>query len=176
MELMNGPLNGSRNGGLEGINDKVLFILNRLTGMAVYSHEFITGGVDPQLLSGFFGTMAGFLQEFVGSEESQWKTVYGSDTTFMVEGMSWAAGVLAVSRETSELRGKLHMIATEFEATYSSFRNAQGIEGGLLDDYDEFVMRVFHADRVTQESRLSLKADVDDLSIMQESSHTTSSS
>ncbi|MHA1576509.1 MAG: hypothetical protein ACTSU3_04040, partial [Candidatus Thorarchaeota archaeon] len=85
-------------------NENVLFILDRHTTMAPYSHEFVKGGADPQLLSGFVGAMSNFMEEMTGSEQIHWKTQYGSDSTFLVEGGEWTLGVLSVLRETSEVR------------------------------------------------------------------------
>ncbi|MCK5266108.1 MAG: hypothetical protein KAR03_10925 [Candidatus Thorarchaeota archaeon] len=135
-------------------NEKSLFIYHKDAGVAMYSHEFLMGATDPQLLSGFVGAMASFLSEFLGSEQAQWKTVYGSDTTLIVEGGEWAVGVLAVSRETSELRSKLRIIITEFEATYAMFKETSHFEGGLIGDYEDFVRNVFINDRLTPNTRL----------------------
>jgi regulator of replication initiation timing len=136
-------------------NEKTLFILHRSSGVAEYSHEFAPDLVDPQLLSGFIGAMASFLSEFVGSEESQWKADYGSDTTLIVETGDWAIGVLAVSRETSELRSKLRIIVAEFEATYAAFRDSPRFEEGVFVPFDDFVMRIFVGDRLNPSSRLA---------------------
>ncbi|MFX1263030.1 MAG: hypothetical protein ACFFAZ_13155, partial [Promethearchaeota archaeon] len=88
-------------------NEKVLFILHRESGAALYSHEFIPGGLDPQLLSGFVSAMTSFIGTLAGGEQTQWKTEYGEDIVLLVEGGEWALGVMAISRETNEVRSKL---------------------------------------------------------------------
>ena len=113
-------------------NEKVLFIHQKDSGMALYSHEFVDDAMDPQLLSGFVGAMANFLCELVGTDEAGWKTVYGSESTLMVESGKWAVATLSVSKETSELRSKLRMIITEFEATYNSISDVTRIDKEFL--------------------------------------------
>ena len=56
-------------------NEKLLLILNKENGLAPYSHEFISGIQDPQVLSGFISALSSFLCEVTGSNSSQWKTV-----------------------------------------------------------------------------------------------------
>jgi len=136
-------------------NEKVLFIHQKNSGMALYSHEFVADLMDPQLLSGFVGAMASFLTELVGTDESGWKTVYGSESTLMVESGKWAVATLSVSKETSELRSKLRMIITEFEATYNSISDVTRIDKEFLAGFDDFVMNVFVGDRLTMISRIS---------------------
>lgn len=136
-------------------NEKVLFIHQKNSGMALYSHEFVDELMDPQLLSGFVGAMANFLTELVGTDESGWKTVYGSNSTLMVESGKWAVATLSVSKETSELRSKLRMIITEFEATYTSLSDVSHIDKEFLAAFDDFVMNIFVGDRLTLVSRIS---------------------
>ncbi|MFW9845964.1 MAG: hypothetical protein ACFFD6_04400, partial [Candidatus Thorarchaeota archaeon] len=131
-------------------NEKVLFLMNRLTGVAPYAHEFVIGDLDPQMLSGFVGAMGSFLGEFLGTEHSQWKTVYGSDVEFIVEGGEWILGVLAVTRETSELRNKVRSIVAEFEDSFRVLKTSDGLEGGLFKEFDNFVRRVFTEDRLIE--------------------------
>ncbi|MFW9800625.1 MAG: hypothetical protein ACFFD9_09325 [Candidatus Thorarchaeota archaeon] len=151
-------------------NEKFLFIMHKESGMAMYSHAFVSDAFDPPLISGFIGAMGSFLTEFIGSEESRWKTVYGSDTTLIVEGGEWAVAVLAVSRETSDMRSKLAIIVAEFEATYGVFRNAKGFEGSLLGEFDKFVMGVFVGDRLTSKSKFRRRLDWQDARMIPESS------
>lgn len=136
-------------------NEKVLFVHQKESGLALYSHEFIDDIMDPQLLSGFVGAMANFLSELVGTDESGWKTVYGTESTLMVESGKWAVATLSVSKETSELRSKLRMIIAEFEATYNSLSDVTRIDREFLAGFDDFVMNVFVGDRLTMISRIS---------------------
>ncbi|MHA2078627.1 MAG: hypothetical protein ACW99X_13630 [Candidatus Thorarchaeota archaeon] len=146
-------------------NEKVLFIHQRSSGMALYFHEFIEDAMDPQLLSGFVGAMTNFLCELVGSDESGWKTVYGSESTLMVESGKWAVATLSVSKETSELRSKLRMIIAEFEATYNSLSDVSRIDREFLAAFDDFVMNVFVGDRLTSISRISRNPGWEDTQI-----------
>ena len=146
-------------------NEKVLFIHQRASGMALYSHEFVDDAMDPQLLSGFVGAMANFLCELVGTDESGWKTVYGSESTLMVESGKWAVATLSVSKETSELRSKLRMIIAEFEATYNSLSDISRIDKEFLAGFDDFVMNVFVGDRLTYISRISRNSGWEDTQI-----------
>jgi hypothetical protein len=135
-------------------NERVLFLLNKHTGVAPYSHEFQLGGLDPQMLSGFVGAMGSFLGEFAGSKESTWKTVYGADSTFVVETGKWVVGVLAVSRETSRLRSQLRSIVREFKQTFGALKDADGLEGRVFEQFDQFVRRVFTRERIAAQSVL----------------------
>ena len=146
-------------------NEKVLFIHQRASGMALYSHEFVDDAMDPQLLSGFVGAMANFLCELVGTDESGWKTVYGSESTLMVESGRWAVATLSVSKETSELRSKLRIIIAEFEATYNSLSDVSRIDREFLAAFDDFVMNVFVGDRLTFISRISRNPGWEDVQI-----------
>jgi hypothetical protein len=140
-------------------NERILFILNRQTGMAPYSHEFVQGGIDAQVLSGFVSAMGSFMGEVTGTEETGWKTVYGSDSTFLVEGGEWALGVLAVLRETTEVRSKLRSVVREFEDSFAALRSADGIDGSGFNEFDHFVRRVFTNDRLSEKSVLLKGSD-----------------
>lgn len=134
------------------LNEKALFILHKGSGVSMYSHYFIPNAIDPQLLAGFVGAMASFLSEFVGFERSQWKTIYGTDTTLIVESGEWAVAVLAVCRETSGLRTQLRIILSEFEATYGALKESFGYDRSILDGFDDFAMRIFSDDRISSTS------------------------
>ena len=135
-------------------NERVLFILNRLTGMSPYSHAFVANSQDPQMLSGFISAMGNFMGEVTGTEEVQWKTVYGTDSSIIVEGGKWALGVLAVERETTESRSKVRSIVTEFEASFAYLRDATAIEGGIYDEFDNYVRRIFIDSKLSDRSLL----------------------
>ncbi|MHA2432139.1 MAG: hypothetical protein ACXADO_02795 [Candidatus Thorarchaeota archaeon] len=137
----------------------MLFLLNKHTGLAPYSHEFVIGGIDPQLLSGFVTAMGSFLAEVAGSEETGWKTVYGSDTTFIVEVNEWVVGVLAVSRETTELRSRVRRVVREFKQSFEVLKESDGIDGGLFAEFDQFVMKTFTFDRVAPQSLVMRRTD-----------------
>ena len=132
-------------------NEKLLFILNGETGLAPYSHEFVRGFSDPQILSGFISAISNFISEATGSSSSQWKTVLGLDSIILVEGGKWAVGVLIAERETSELRSKLRNIVREFEDCFEFLRDVEGIQN-IFSDFDDYVRRVFVDERVTSRS------------------------
>ena len=133
-------------------NEKVLFILNKLTGLAPYSHEFVPGEQDPQILAGFVSAMTSFMGELTGSEQAQWKTEFGSSSTLLVEVGEWTTGVLEVSRETNEGRSKLRRVVIEFEDNFRYLKHDDGIESRLFKDFDQFVRRTFLGDRLTERS------------------------
>ncbi|MFX0045217.1 MAG: hypothetical protein ACFE8Z_05175 [Candidatus Hermodarchaeota archaeon] len=137
----------------------MLFVLNKHTGLSPYSHEFVIGGIDPQLLSGFVTAMGSFLAEVAGSEETGWKTVYGSDTTFIVEVNDWVVGVLAVARETTELRSRLRRVVREFKQSFEVLKESDGIDGGLFAEFDQYVMKTFTLDRVAPQSLVMRRND-----------------
>ncbi|MFW9787740.1 MAG: hypothetical protein ACFFE2_10420 [Candidatus Thorarchaeota archaeon] len=138
-------------------NEKGLFIIHRSYGMALYSHEFVKGELDPQLLSGFIGAMTSFLGEALSSEESGWKTTYGSTTTLIVEAGEWTTAVLVVLRDNGLLHSKVRLIVAEFENTFQAFREAECFEGGILDSFDEFVMRVFLDEKISPKTCIKTK-------------------
>jgi hypothetical protein len=140
----------------------VLFVLNKHTGLSPYSHEFVIGGIDPQLLSGFVTAMGSFLAEVAGSEETGWKTVYGSDTTFIVEVNDWVVGVLAVARETTELRSRLRRVVREFKQSFEVLKDSDGIDGGLFNEFDQYVMKAFTLDKVAPQSLVMRRNDWED--------------
>ncbi|MHA2021462.1 MAG: hypothetical protein ACW96N_07090 [Candidatus Thorarchaeota archaeon] len=151
-------------------NEKVLFILHRETSAALYSHEFIPGGLDPQLLSGFVSAMTSFIGTLAGGEQTQWKTEYGEDTVLLVEGGEWAIGVMAISRETNEVRSKLRRIVREFEENYRNFRNFDRIDALALSDFDRFVMDAIVLDRLSEKSVVIRNADWESVMLPIESS------
>lgn len=151
-------------------NEKVLFILNRETSAALYSHEFIPGGLDPQLLSGFVSAMTSFIGTLAGGEQTQWKTEYGEDIVLLVEGGEWAIGVMAISRETNEVRSKLRRIVREFEESFRNFRNLDRIDVVALSDFDQFVMRVIVLDRLSEKSVVIRNANWESVMLPIESS------
>jgi hypothetical protein len=133
-------------------NEKVIFVLNKLTGLAPYSHEFVSGEQDPQILAGFISAMTSFMGELTGSEQARWKTEFGSASTLLVEVGDWTTGVLAVSRETNEGRSKLRRVVMEFEDSFKYLKHDDAIESRLFKDFDQFVRRTFLGDRLTKRS------------------------
>ncbi len=133
-------------------NEKVIFVLNKLTGLAPYSHEFVSGEQDPQILAGFISAMTSFMGELTGSEQARWKTEFGSASTLLVEVGDWTTGVLAVSRETNEGRSKLRRVVMEFEDSFKYLKHDDAIESCLFKDFDQFVRRTFLGDRLTKRS------------------------
>ena len=129
-------------------NEKLLLILNRETGLAPYSHEFVKGVHDAQILSGFISAISSFINEMIGFESTQWKTVFGSDSIILVEGGKWSIGVLIAERETSELRSKLRNVIREFEDCFEFLRDVEGIQY-IFHDFDNYVRRVFVDERIT---------------------------
>ena len=133
-------------------NEKVIFVLNKLTGLAPYSHEFVSGEQDPQILAGFISAMTSFMGELTGSEGARWKTEFGSGSTLLVEVGEWTTGVLAVSRETNEGRSKLRRVVMEFEDSFKYLKHDDAIESRLFKDFDQFVRRTFLGNRLTERS------------------------
>ncbi len=142
----------------EQSNEKVFFLYNKLTGMAPYTHEFVPGHLDSQILSGFISAMSSFMEEMTGTEQQQWKTVYGSDSILLVEVSDWMVSVLAVTRETQEHRSKLRRIVREYEQAFEHLKTAEGIEGGIFHEFDRYVQRVFMEDRLNERT-LILRGD-----------------
>lgn len=129
-------------------NEKLLLLLNKESGLAPYSHEFVEGFQDPQILSGFISAISSFMGEVTGKNHLQWKTVFGSDSIILVEGGTWSVGVLVVSKETSEIRSKLRRIILEFEDCFEFLRDIEGIQN-IFYDFDNYVRRMFVDERVT---------------------------
>jgi len=150
-------------------NEKVIFVLNKLTGLAPYSHEFVSGEQDPQVLAGFVSAMTSFMGELTGSEQARWKTEFGSGSTLLVEVGEWTAGVLAVSRETNEGRSKLRRVVMGFEDSFKYLKHDDAIESRLFKDFDQFVRRTFLGDRLTERSIILKKSNRYDASGQYES-------
>ncbi len=130
-------------------NEQVLFILNRFSGLAPYTHEFVPVQSDSQILSGFVSALGSFMGEMTGKRAGQWRTVYGEETTMIVENGEWASGVLAVRRDTTEARSKLRAVVEEFEVTFETLRDSDDIQGSLFYDFDGFVKRIFTSDKIS---------------------------
>ncbi len=135
-------------------NEQLLFILNSLSGLAPYSHEFVAVTQDTQIVSGLVSALTSFMQELSGTKHTHWKTEYGPDTTLIVEGGEWAIGVLVVKRETGEVRSKLRRVLKEFEDSFAVLKNADGIEGRAFGEFDQFVRRTFVGDRLSKRTVL----------------------
>ena len=133
-------------------NEKVIFVLNKFTGLAPYSHEFVSGEQDPQILAGFVSAMTSFMGELTGSDQARWKTEFGSGSTLLVEVGEWTTGVLAVSRETNEGRSKLRRVVMEFEDSFKYLKHDDAIESRLFKDFDQFVRRTFLGNKLTGRS------------------------
>ena len=67
-------------------NEKVLFLLNRGTGVSPYSHQFMPEEIDPQILSGFISAITSFMDEASGPAKTHLQTVDSSDASFLLEG------------------------------------------------------------------------------------------
>ena len=131
-------------------NEKVLFLLDRGTGMSPYSHQFMPEKIDPQILSGFISAITSFMDEASGPETTHLQTVDSSDTSFLLEGGDWLIGVLSVMRETNEARSKIRRVVREFEEQFSVLKNADSFEGSIFKDFDRFVMNLFLSDRISE--------------------------
>ena len=150
-------------------NEQFLFILNGLSGIAPYSHEFVAISQDPQMVSGLVSALTSFMKELSGTTPARWKTEYGPDTTLMVEVGEWAMGVLVVKRETGEARSMLRRVVNEFEDSFAVLRDADGIEGGLFAEFDQFVRRTFVGDRLSKRTVILKGYDWCDTSTLCES-------
>ena len=139
-------------------NEQLLLILNRETGLAPYSHEFIKGIHDAQVLSGFISAISSFIYEVIGFESTQWKTVFGTNSIILVEGGEWSIGVLIAARETSELRSKLRSVVREFEECFEFLRDVEGIQY-IFHDFDKYVRRVFVDERITRRTVVAKISD-----------------
>lgn len=135
-------------------NEKVLFLFNKLTGVAPYTHEFVAGGNDPHLLASFVSAMSNFMEEVLGSKQPHWRTEYGTNATLLVEEGEWVVGCLAVSRETNEARSKLRRIVKEFEESFAALKYDDFFEGGIFEEFDKFSSRTFLGDRLTENTRV----------------------
>ncbi len=136
-------------------NEKLLMIMNRNSGLSPYSHSFIEEDQDPQVLSGFVSAMTSFMGELNGEKDSNWKTVYGSDSILLVEGGDWIIGALVASRETNEARSKLRTIIREFEDSFAVLKDADGIDASMFRDFDEYVRRVFVDEQITSRTKVT---------------------
>ncbi len=130
-------------------NERVLFLLNREIGLAPYTHEFVPGQQDSQIMSGFISALGSYLNEMTGEVASQWKTVYGPDSTMIVQNGDWVTGVISVAQDTIEIRSKLRRIVQEFETTFQFLRDSGELDGSLFSEFDDFVRRVFSSDRIS---------------------------
>ena len=146
-------------------NERLLFILNQFSGVAPYSHEFVQGIQDAQVISGIVSAMTSFMGDIMGEEKTHWRTQYGTDSTLIVEGGDWALGVLVVKRETNELRSMLRRVVKEFEDCFFVLRDADGIEGGAFKEFDHFVRRTFVGDRLSKRSVILKGSNWHDTSI-----------
>ncbi|MHA1388154.1 MAG: hypothetical protein ACTSWA_08250 [Candidatus Thorarchaeota archaeon] len=140
-------------------NEKLLMILHKGSGLAPYTHEFIEGGQDPQVLSGFISAMASFMGEVTGENQSEWKTAYGSDSILLVEGGEWSVGVLVAARETGEARSKLRSVVREFEDSFQAFKDSDGIDRKEFRDFDNYVRRMFVDERVSERTLIWKRLD-----------------
>jgi len=136
-------------------NEKLLLIMNRHSGLSPYSHSFVEEGQDPQVLSAFVSAMTNFMGELNGEKDSNWKTVYGSDSILLVERGDWILGALVASRETNEARSKLRKIIREFEDSFAVLKDADGIDTKMFRDFDEYVRRVFVDERITAKTQVT---------------------
>ena len=130
-------------------NEKLLIILNKNSGLSLYSHEFCRSGIDSQVISGFISAMSSFMGFVMGKQQTSWKTVYGTDSVILVETGEWTFGVLAVSKETHEARSMLSRVTGEFEDCFEVFKNSDGFEGSAFGEFDQFVRKKFADHRIT---------------------------
>lgn len=130
-------------------NEKLLIIMNKDSGLAPYSHEFCRSNLDPQVISGFISAMTSFMGFVTGEQQSNWKTVYGSESEILVETGEWTYGVLAVARVTNEARCNLSRVTSEFEDCFKVLKNSDDIEGSAFREFDQLVRKLFVDDRIT---------------------------
>jgi hypothetical protein len=135
--------------GPSGTNEKLIMILNKVSGLAPYSHEFSKSTLDSQIISGFISAMTSFMGEMIGQPQNYWKTEYGSESLLLVEHGEWTIGVLAVSRETTEARRRLAKAVHEFEDYFAVLRDSDGIEGSAMQDFDDCTRKIFMNDQIT---------------------------
>ncbi len=143
-------------------NEKLIMILNKISGLAPYSHEFSKSSLDPQIISGFISAMATFMGVVMGGQQTSWKTEYGAESMLLVEHGAWAIGVLLVSRETTVSRTRLRNVVREFEDCFAVLRDSDGIEGSAFGDFDRFVRRAFVNDQVTGRTLVSRRPETRD--------------
>jgi len=130
-------------------NEKLLMILNKNSGLALYLHEFSKSSLDLHIISAFVSAMTSFMSAITGEKQSSWKTVYGSDSVILVEVGKWAIGILVVSRETSEARSILGGVTAEFEDCFAVLRDSDEIEGTAFREFDQFARTKLVDERIT---------------------------
>jgi hypothetical protein len=139
-------------------NEKLLLIINKKSGLASYSHEFMQGFQNPQILSGFISAISRIISEMTEMDESQWKTISGADSNILVENGEWSIGVLVATKVTSEIRSKLRSTIRVFEEHFQFLQDIECVQD-LFSDFDSYVRSVFVDDRVTGRTMVSKVRD-----------------
>jgi hypothetical protein len=135
-------------------NEKALLILNSNTGVAHYTHEFVHGFIDSKEISGVISAISRLNGELNGVDYPLLRTQFGDGTTLLVESGEWAIAILAVYRESNELRSKLKTILKEFEDTFPTPLDSDETERFLFNEFDRFVRRVLVMDRLNERTTI----------------------
>jgi hypothetical protein len=85
-----------------------------------------------------------------------------------VELGDWTAAVLVVSHDYSLLHNKVRIVVPEFETTFQAFRNVEFFKGAALDTFDEFAMRTFVEEKISEGTRILLASNREDCILSRE--------
>lgn len=149
-------------------NEKALLLFDSNSGLVHYSHEFPQGLVDTELRAAFVAAMSSLLAWTSDSSESFAKALVTSDSVYLIERGEWSIGFIAASVETDKIRTQLKAVISEFESRFGSFRDGERPSRSLILDFDDFVMRVFLADRIWERTLLKRISDLDDVGMSED--------
>ncbi|MHA2602334.1 MAG: hypothetical protein AM324_009420 [Candidatus Thorarchaeota archaeon SMTZ1-83] len=154
------------------INERALFLFDSNEGFVHYSHEFVQGLVDTEFRAAFVAAMSSLLTGSSDPSRSSAKTLVTSDGVYLVEHGEWSIGLIAASVERDQLRSQLKLVISEFESRFGTLRG-RSLGPDRVPDFDDYVMRVFLADRIWERTLLKRTSNPDNVDVPEDVSRFT---
>jgi hypothetical protein len=135
-----------------------LYIINRDSGVCLYSHDFVEQMYDPHLLSSFIVAMASFFDEAASMGKSKARAFEGTDSLLLVEFGEWTVGVLSTTQESFDLRMKLKKIVDNFEEQFALLRWVE-MDLAIRTSFSPIMIEAFSFDRSRPNTIIHVKGN-----------------
>ena len=158
-ELM--PMQIHSKGKFIALNERALFVIDGRDGTVCYSHYFCSAPEALGVQLGHVSAISRLAYEHSDSRSSPARRFSTPQADYLMERGRWAIGVVVAAVETNALWTQLRAVVADFESRNAESHGKEESGKDLPADFNDFVMRVFLAERIWERTLLKRAPDVD---------------